>query len=275
MTSPQIIRVPYDSGHRGLRMGAGPDVLGPALAASSGVAPETVELPDGFRTEAAAGFALARTLAERVRAAHEGGRRPLVLAGNCLSSLGTTAGVAGDDLAVVWLDAHGDLETPETSTSGFVDGMALAALMGRCWRSLAASVPGFRPLPGHRAVLVGARDLSDAERALVADAGVTWVRADALGALAPALGALADSGARRVYLHVDLDVHDPAELPVNSYPAPGGLTRAAVRDVVRQVAARFEISAAAMTAYDPSCDPRGLVVEAVRELAPLLDRQGT
>jgi arginase len=261
-------------------MGAGPIALAPSVAeglraAGHAVEDETVEAPAGFRAEVATGFALARALSDRVRRATSAGRVPLVLAGNCLSSLGTASGVAGDDLAVVWLDAHGDLETPETTTSGFVDGMALAALMGRCWRSLAASVPGFRPVPGQRVVLVGARDLSDAERALIADAGVTWVRADALGALPPALDALAASGARRVYLHVDLDVHDPAELPVNSYPAPGGLTRAAVRDVVRQIAARFEISAAAMTAYDPSCDPRGLVVEAARELCLAFERAWT
>ncbi|WP_025410080.1 arginase family protein [Gemmatirosa kalamazoonensis] len=265
-----LIRVPYDSGHRGARMGAGPDVLGPALAASLGASDETITLPEGFRTEATAGFALARALSTRVRDARDAGRRPIVLAGNCLSSLGTASGVGGDDLAVVWLDAHGDLETPETTTSGFVDGMALAALLGRCWRSMTASVQGFRRVPGSRVVLVGARDLSDAERALIADAGVRWVRADALGALDPALDAVVADGARRVYLHVDLDVHDPAALPVNSYPAPGGLSAAEVRDVVRRVGARLEIAAAAMTAYDPSCDPRGLVVDAARALAPLL-----
>jgi arginase len=57
---------------------------------------------------------------------------------------------------------------------------------------------------------------------------------------------------------------------VNGFPAPGGLSAADVRDVVRQVGARFEIAAAAMTAYDPSCDPEGRVVEAARALAPLL-----
>lgn len=279
MTTPHLLRVPYDSAHRGTRMGAGPDVLGPALAASlPGATGETIALPSGFATEAAAGFALARALADRVRAARDAARRPLVLAGNCLSSSGTVAGVRGDgdDLAVVWFDAHGDLETPETTASGFVDGMALATLLGRCWRSIAASVAGFRPVRGDHVILVGARDVSDAERALIADAGITWVRAESLARDAAALGAALDAvrsrGARRAYVHVDLDVHDPAEAPANGYAVPGGVPAAVVRDAVRTTAARLDVVAAALTAYDPSCDPGGRMVDVARALAPLLTR---
>lgn len=76
-------------------------------------------------------------------------------------------------------------------------------------------MPGFAPVPGSRIVLVGARDVGDAERAALAEAGVTWVGAEAFGAegagaLGPALDALAARGMRRAYVHVDLDVHDPA-----------------------------------------------------------------
>src|SRR5687768_13373447 len=130
MTDIHLIRVPYDSGQRALRMGAGPDALAPSFvdalrAEGHEVTGETVEAPPGFATEVATAFALARALSERVRAARAEGRRPLVLAGNCMSSLGTVAGLRDedDDLGVVWFDAHGDLETPETTTSGFADGM--------------------------------------------------------------------------------------------------------------------------------------------------------
>jgi arginase len=257
-------------------MGAGPDALAAPVAdalreAGREVVDETVETPDGFRAEGGTGFALARALARRVRAARDAGHRPLVLAGNCLTALGTTAGVrtADDDLAVVWLDAHGDLETPETTTSGFVGGTGLAALTGRCWRAMTAAVPGFRPVRGDRVALVGARDLSDAERAVIADAGVTWIRPDALDALPATLDALVARGAARAYVHVDLDVHDPDALPANGYPAPNGLSAAQVRDVVRQVGERLEIAATAITAYDPSCDPDRRGVDVARALAPL------
>ena len=277
-----LIRVPYDSGHLRARMGAGPDALAPVLAEVLGAtADETVDAPDGFLTEAGAGFALARAVSERVRAACDAGRRPLVLAGNCLSSVGTVSGVraasgGGDDLAVVWFDAHGDLETPETTTSGFVDGTALAALTGRCWRALAATVPGFRATPGARVVLVGARDVSAAERAALREAGIAWVGADRLrddaAALDGALDALVSGGARRVYVHLDLDVHDPADAPVNSYPAPGGLSAAVVRDAVQRIGDRLEIAAVALTAYDPAGDAERRVPAIVRALAPLLAR---
>jgi arginase len=279
----QLLRVPYDSAHHARRMGAGPDALAPHVvdalrAAGHDVADDTIDAPDGFATEASTGFALARRLAERVRAAHERGWRPLTLAGNCLTSLGTASGVQGpdDDLAVVWLDAHGDLETPDTSTSGFVDGMALSALTGRAWRALAASVPGFRAVPGDRVILVGARDVSDAERRAIAEAGITWIDADALrdgaSALGPALDALAARGVRRAYVHLDLDVHDPSVARVNGYPAPDGLSAAVVRDVVRLVGDRLAIVAAALTAYDPAVDPVGQVPALVRDLTPLLAR---
>jgi arginase len=176
---------------------------------------------------------------------------------------------------VVWFDAHADFETPETTTSGFLDGTGLATLTGRCWRALARSVPGFAPVPGSRVVLVGARDVSRAERAALAEAGVTWLPPDVLqgsapAALARALDALAARGVRRAYVHVDLDVHDPADAPANGYQPPGGLAPAAVRAAVQSVRDRFEVAAAAITAYDPSCDPGDRGAEVALGLAPIL-----
>lgn len=281
MSQVRLLGVPYDSGTRGARMGAGPEhLLAGGIAerlreAGHAATTELVEAPEGFAAEVATGFALLRALARRVVAASDAGAFPLVLAGNCATAVATVAGVGAADLAVVWLDAHGDLETPETTTSGFLDGMGLAMLCGRCWSSLAASVPGFAPVPGAHVVLVGARDLSDAERALVAELGITWVRADALradptAALAPVLDRLAGQGVRRAYVHVDLDVHDPAQAPVNGFQPPGGLTPADVRTVVGLVAGRLPLAAAALTAYDPVHDPDGRTRAVALALAPVL-----
>jgi arginase len=279
-----LIRVPYDSAARGARMGAGPDrlaALGAADCLRAGgreVVEAVVEAPEGFRAEIGTGFALLRALAERARAARAAGAVPLVLAGNCSTAVATVSGVRAADggpVGVVWFDAHADFETPETTTTGFLDGTGLATLVGRCWRALAASVPGFAPVPPAHVVLVGARDVSDAERAALADAGVTWVRLGALqdagaAALAPALDALSAAGVRRAYVHVDLDTHDPRDAPANGYQPPGGLTPAAVRDAVRLVVERFEVAAAAITAYDPACDPDGRAAAVALELAPVL-----
>ena len=270
------ILVPYDSGHRGERMGRGPLHFGEhgssdrLRAPGRDVVETMVDVPASFATEIGTSFAVYRALAERVCAAVAGGF-PLVLAGNCGSALGTVSGVRAatpndsSAIGVIWLDAHADFNTPETTTSGFLDGMALAALTGRCWRGLTSSIPGFRPASDAHAVLVGARDLDDAESRELAASRVTRVEASRLesdgasAALEPALSELARH-VSRVYLHIDLDVHDPAEAQANQYAVPGGLSARTVRDLVRVVADRFTVVAAALTAYDPAFDNRMLNV---------------
>ena len=137
----------------------------------------------------------------------------------------------------------------------------LAALTGRCWSALTASIPGFRPVSDAHVVLVGARDLDAEEERpspIASDAGGSGSDAGrrcAHAALDPALTELARH-VSRVYLHVDLDVHDPSEAQANQYAVPGGLAAGTVRELVRVVAERFSIAAAALTAYDPTYDER-------------------
>jgi arginase len=271
------ILVPYDSGHRGERMGRGPmhfsehgssDRL---RASGHDVVELAIDVPAQFPTEIGTSFAVYRALAERVCATVAGGGFPLVLAGNCGSALGTVSGVRAatpndtSAIGVIWLDAHADFNTPETTTTGFLDGMVLAALSGRCWRGLTSGIPGFRPVPEAHVVLVGARDVDDAELRELAASRVTRVEASQLesdgarGALEPALSELARH-VSRVYLHIDLDVHNPAEAQANQYAVPGGLSARTVRELVRVVAERFSIIAAALTAYDPAFDDRMLNV---------------
>src|SRR4051812_47138110 len=127
-----LLTVPYDSGQRGRRMGAGPLHLlrAGAIARLEGTGKRVrhipIELEDGFWTEVGAATRLQQMIAREVRAAPE--PRVIVLSGNCNSSIGTTAGVAQRQPSVVWLDAHPDFETPESTTSGFYDGQGLASL---------------------------------------------------------------------------------------------------------------------------------------------------
>ena len=275
-----LLSLPYDSGHHAARMGRGPLHLrehGAAdrlRAAGHDVVDSIIEVPSPFPTEIGTAFALHRALADAVRAAVTDGRSPLVLAGNCNSALGTVSGVRAatpndpSPVGVIWLDAHADFNTPETTTSGFLDGMALAALTGRCWRGMTASIPGYHPVSDAHAVLVGARDIDVAEEELLSQSRVMRVEASHLraagadAALRDTLTELARRGVSRVYLHIDLDVHDPADAQANQYAAAGGLSPATVRDLVGVVAARFEIAAAALTAYDPVFDTEGRMLEA-------------
>jgi arginase len=276
-----LITVPFDAGRRGKRMGAGPQhfVRHGAEARLKAVAGR-VRLTDigsqaAFRTEIATSFELARGIAFAVRAARGRGSFPLVLAGNCIASLGVLAALPSAGTGVVWLDAHGDLNTPETTSSGMLDGMALAVATGRCWTTLAASIDGFEPISDDRVLLAGARSLDTPELRLLESSPMLHARPAQVrgrGEGKP-FRELLDTLARRVarvYLHVDLDVHDPREGHANEFHAPGGLTASEVREVIRDVAGRIPIAAAAITAYDPVEDRDDRILTIGLELMELI-----
>ncbi len=263
----KILAVPYDAGVRGVGMGLGPErvlregLLARLAAKGHRVEVETVEIAvEGVSLEVPEAFALGRLVAERVRAALAAGSRPVVLAGNCNTAVGTIAGIGPEGTGVVWFDSHGDLNTPETTASGFFDGMALAVVTGRCWSTLAAGIPGFAAIPDRRVILAGARDLDAAEGRLLESSGIRAVPARSLGsgdgALERALSELA-AGVRRVYVHIDLDVLDSGVARANRFAAPGGPTVADMTGALRTLAARLPVGAIALTAYDPAFDADG------------------
>jgi arginase len=267
----QFLLVPYDSGTRGARMGAGPAALLPGLrarleAAGHRTGARVVEAPPAsLPAEIRTAFELSRALARDVARTVANGRLPIVLAGNCGTALGTVAGLGPAPTGVVWFDAHADFNTPDTSTSGFLDGMALAMVTGRCWSPLAASVRGFEPVAEEHVVLVGARDLDPAEaeqlgRSRVARVSVAGLEAE----LATALDALRPCVAR-VYLHIDLDVLDPRDGRANPFPAPDGLRVSDLVVAASRIAQRIPVGAAALTAYDPTYDQDGHVRRAGEE----------
>lgn len=264
----RLLAVPYDSGIRGWRMGAGPDRLLAAgaenrlRAAGHAVTVESIELPASPAPEVRAAFDVAAQVSERVSAARAAGALPILLAGNCATAMGTLSGLSDAAPAIVWLDAHADVNTPETTPTGMLDGMALAIAIGRGWPALAATIPGFRAVPENHVCLVGTRDVDPAEAELL--------RASALAVIPPGgiphhLSATLDrlrARTKTVYLHVDLDVLDPAEGTVNAFAAPDGLRLAQLLDVIRAVRSRFALCAVAITAYDPSFDTDGRIAAA-------------
>lgn len=94
-----------------------------------------------------------------IRDAIERQARPIILSGNCGSAaLSAVAALNPREIAIIWFDAHADFNTPETSQSGFLDGMGLAILTGRCWRRLAERFHSFRPVPDTHVTQVGVRE---------------------------------------------------------------------------------------------------------------------
>ncbi|NMB90571.1 MAG: arginase family protein, partial [Chloroflexi bacterium] len=277
MDTIHLYQLPYDSGRRDWRAGRGPGHflahgLEDALRATGcQVRTSRIEVSDPALTEIQTAFDLYRSLAGEVFPAVQAGEFPLVLSGNCGAALGGLAGAAGEHTGLVWLDAHGDFNTPETTVSGFLDGMGLAIAAGLCWRTVAGSIPHFRPLPGAHIVHVGSSDIETAEAGLMQAAGVrvipaTVLRAGGLvDALAPALEDLRQV-VSQVYLHIDLDVLDAAQWPANQLSRYGGLKMAEVQELAGLLRRRFELRGAGVASYDPDYDPQGSTLQAGIEI---------
>ena len=189
------------------------------------------------------------------------GEVPVLVAGQCAVALTTLPAVARHrpDARILWLDAHGDFNTPETSPSAFLGGMALAGACGLWDPGL-----GQPPVPAHRVVLCGIRDLDPAEGEALERSSATVIGAaiETLVYLANAL-----DGAP-VYLHLDLDVLDPTVMPAE-YPADGGLSTEKLYDLLDAVADACEVVGIEITCLErPELAP--MVGEAV---APVLARR--
>jgi arginase len=167
--------------------------------------------------------------------------RPLLLSGDCPTALGTVAGLQRRhrDVAVVWLDAHGDFNTPAISISGYLGGMPLAMLTGRA-PELFCDGLRLRPVPDTDAVLVDARDLDPAERDALTASQVRRVPADP----AAITSALDGIGRTPVYLHLDVDVIDSTQLPGLRFPSEPGPSVTQIEECLAAVCASADVRAA-------------------------------
>jgi arginase len=225
-----VIFVPYFIGVRsrdGARL-AGGDLVAPELPAA-GAQGRLAVLYDA--------------LAARV----ETSARPRVQAGDCVATLGVAAGLQrrGVDFHLVWLDAHGDFNTWETTPSGFLGGMPLAMLAGLGEQTIVEAL-GVRPVAASRILLAGARDLDPGERDNLSRAGVAQATVEDVPAQAPPPGPL--------YVHLDLDVVATDEMPAVNYPAAGGPSAAAVRLALDHLFATGRVEALSVTCWDPAID---------------------
>jgi len=184
-----------------------------------------------------------RALADLVQRATADGHRAVSVGGDCCQSIGMIAGLrrAGLDPAVVWLDAHGDFNTWDTSPSGFIGGMPLAMLVGRGELTLLQQL-GLQPIAERDVVLCDARDLDPGERVSLQSSAVTHVtRADdVLSRLPPD---------KPLYVHFDVDIIDADEAPAMLYPVTGGPTVRAMIDVARRIRETNRLAAVSMTVW--------------------------
>ena len=204
-------------------------------------------------------------LAGRVGQALARGHLPLVLGGDHSVAVGTVSGVArhfraqGQPVGLIWLDAHADMNTPESSPSGNIHGMPLACILGMGPAEL-ASLAGFRPMVAPRnAVIVGLRDVDQMEKPHVRESGVrafTMRDIDERGLRAVMEEAirLASDGAAGFHVSLDMDFIDPKDAPGVGTPVRGGAT-------YRE----------AHLAMEMICDSRRMVSMEVVEVNPVID----
>lgn len=216
------------------------------------------ELPaDEWHAEIQTSFELMRMLATAVREARDANRLPIVLAGNCNTAVGTIAGLGADSTGVAWFDAHADFNTPETTTSGFLDGTALAILTGRCWTQLAATVPGFRAVPDDRVCLVGTRDIDSLEGGLLDESSVEVIAPRQVRSSLKSTLISISEHVDSMYVHLDLDVLDSSVGATNNFAVPGGLALDDMDYALGEIARVFRIAGISLTAYDPVADRDG------------------
>jgi arginase len=157
------------------------------------------------------------------------GEIPIFLGGDHSASIGTVGGVTHDEqVGLIWVDAHGDFNTPETSASQNVHGMSLAILLGNGPEELInIGRPGPKVSP-EQVVIIGLRDLDPEEKVLLKNSGCTMYTMrdiDELGMHAVLMKALTKFDyLSRIHLSFDMDVMDPIEAPGVGTPSHGGLT---------------------------------------------------
>ena len=175
----------------------------------------------------------------------------LTIGGDCGVALGPIAHAVArhPDLAVVWIDAHPDFNTPETSPSGAFAGMVLRAVVGDGDPALVLDEGAVAP---GRVVLVATRSYDDAELEAIEERGIRIVPADALGEAKALAEAVAATGADSVYIHVDVDALDPAELAGNAHPEPFGVRAADLTAAIAAVRDAVPLVGATLAGYSPA-----------------------
>jgi arginase len=221
-----------------------------------------------------ASAAVSQPIAMAVRAAVAAGRLPVVLAGSCDAAIGVVAGLGRGRCGVVWIDAHADFNTPQSSASGFFPGMSLAIVTGHCYQQLLATLGGRPAIPEELVVLAGVRSLSPpAEARRLRNSAihvVPWKQGRPQGDIVSALDALA-SRADEVYLHIDNDAFDPSTAPgIVDQPVPGGLSLAQMEDMIHALTTRLPIRAATIATYTPANDHKDRTLTADLRIIELL-----
>jgi arginase len=272
-----FISVPFDSAHFNTRMGAGPrHVLKSGIIQN--LRKKVYEIhhteiiqKEAFPTEVTSTFTLLKLLKEEVRKAIQNQSFPIVLSGNCCATVAVMAEMNPDTTGVIWFDAHGDCETPETTASGFLDGMGMSMLLNRCWQNLLSTFDLNTTLPGKNILLVGARDLSNDEYEFISANNITLIPVDDskqlhCNPIKTACAQFTQAGIQRIHLHIDVDVIDPSIAGSNAYSVLNGLSKNELVQAIDCCIGQIPLASLTIASYDPSFDQDDRMLWIIHEL---------
>ena len=261
MSKPAFLVIPQwqgSSSSRAMRLVEGAELLREDLPPSARVDVSVpLEAGDALGTPVArlSSMVQARAAAREAIAASaaRGLDTPILVGGDCASSLAglehaTAQADGAHELAVLWFDAHPDLQHPSTSPSGAASGMTLRHALGDGAQDLALRVP----VSASAVRLVGARAFDPEELAETESRGIQALAADADPAVFAEQLVSAIGGATRLYIHIDLDVLDPAEFASVHTPVPFGLTLAQLTSGIRAAVAAVPLAGAAICEFAPA-----------------------
>ncbi|MEM8529365.1 MAG: arginase family protein [Chloroflexota bacterium] len=258
-----IIGVPYDLDHHRSGMGNAPQTLLDRgiiqrmhAVGFANVALEIIDVELDSTTQQTRISQVHASVAAAVARARLAGSFPLVLGGDCVTALGVLAGLNDSaHTGIVWFDAHGDFNTPDTTPSGYIGGMPLASAVGRGLASFRNDIGLTKPLPESHVVLCGVRDLDVLERQALESSDVLMCTP----AMMQRDQTIWDKIQQRfdntaLYLHIDIDVLDPVEVPGVDYPTEQGLSLNELQHYIQKLGDVSTISAVALTAVNPDRD---------------------
>jgi arginase len=216
------------------------------------------------------------SLSDAVEQSVKSGGFPVVVGGDHSVALGSIGGHARvRKVGVVWVDTHGDWNTPETTPSGNIHGMPMAALCGYGdprLTGLGSGDPAVRSIDPRNVAFVGTRDLDAGERALMREAGVTVFSMESIdrygiAAVMEAALAVATEGTEGIHVSFDMDVLDPQFAPGVGTPVPGGLTVREAHLAMEMLGSSGKVRGLDVVEVNPILDQRNLTAELAVDLA--------
>lgn len=184
--------------------------------------------------------------------------RFVLIGGDCTVACGALPALRARRPFLVWIDAHGDINTSATTPSGYWPGMPVAYVAG-----LETPIgPSPAPLPGRDIVIVGARDLDPGEAENAGSIGATIL----MGPPPPLSQLPARAPGQSVFIHLDLDVLDPAVLPAVNFRTPGGWSEDELVTWLTELGKHDDVMGMEVTGFDPTRDPDGRVARGLVKL---------